>query len=66
MKKAINPENPKITPEMDFRYYMNFIEMKFGSKVSMDPNNNSNGGGQKQKDTAIEPLDYIVLRGFTS
>jgi len=45
---AINPENPKVTPEMDFRYYMSFIDMKFGRKDSVDPDNNSRGGGQKQ------------------
>ena len=66
MKKAIAPENPKVTPEMDFRHYMNFIETKFGRKDNADPDNNSSGGGQKQKDTATEPLDYIILRGFTS
>jgi len=66
MKKAINTENPKVTPEMDFRYYMNFIEMKFGRKDSVDPDNNSSGGGQKPEDTTTEPLDYIILRGFTS
>ena len=66
MKKAIDLENPKITPEMDFKYYMNFIEMKFGRKDSVDPDNNSNSGGQRQIDTPTEPLDYIILRGFTS
>lgn len=66
MKKAIDPENPKITPEMDFRYYMNFIEMKFGGKGSAVPDNASSGGGQKQEDTTTEPLDYIIFRGFTS
>jgi len=66
MKKVIDSENPKVTPEMDFRYYMNFIEMKFGRKDSVDHDNNSSGGGQKQKDTSTEPLDYIILRGFTS
>ena len=43
-KKAIAPENPKITPEMDFRYYMNFIEMKFSRKDSVNSDNNSSGG----------------------
>ena len=66
MKKAIDPENPKVIPEMDFRYYMNFIEMKFGRKDSVDPDNNSNSSGQRQIDTTTEPLDYIILRGFTS
>ena len=66
MKKAIAPENPKITPEMDFRYYMNFVETNFGRKDSVDPVNNSSGGGQKPEDTTTEPLDYIILRGFTS
>ena len=66
MKKVIYPENPKVTPEMDFRYYINFIEMKFGRKDGVDPDNNSNSGGHKQEDTTTEPLDYIVLRGFTS
>ena len=66
MKKAIAPENPKITPEMDFRYYMNFIEMKFGRKDSVNPDNNSSGGGKKLEDMATENLDYIVLQGFTS
>ena len=66
MKKAIAPENPKITPEMDFKYYMSFIEMKFGRKDNVDSDNNSSGGGQKQEDTTTEPLDYIILRGFTS
>ena len=66
MKKVIYPENPKVTPEMDFRYYMNFIEMKFGRMDSVYPDNNSNSGGQRQIDTTTEPLDYIILRGFTS
>ena len=44
---------------------MNFIEMKFGRKDSVDPDNNSCGGGQRQADTITEPLDYIILRGFT-
>ena len=66
MKKAINTENPKVTPEMDFRYYMNFVETNFGRKDSVDPDNNSSGGGQKQVDMTTEPLDYIILRGFTS
>jgi len=66
MKKAIAPENPKVTPEMDFRYYMNFVETNFGRKDSVDPDNNSNSGGQRQIDTTTEPLDYIILRGFTS
>ena len=66
MKKAINTENPKVTQEMDFKYYMNFIEMKFSRKDSVDPDNNSSDGGQKPEDSAAEPLDYIVLRGFTS
>ena len=66
MKKAIAPENPKITPEMDFRYYMNFVETNFGRKDSVDPDHTSNSGGQRQIDTITEPLDYIILRGFTS
>ena len=66
MKKAINTENPKVTPEMDFKNYMNFIEMKFGRMDNAAPDNNSNGGGQKQVDMTTEPLDYIILRGFTS
>ena len=66
MKKAIAPENPKVTPEMDFRYYMNFVETNFGRKDSVDPDNNSSGGGQKPENMATEPLDYIILRGFTS
>ena len=65
MKEIIVPENPKITPEMDFRYYMNFVETNFGRKDSVDPDNNSCGGGQKPEDTTTEPLDYIILRGFT-
>jgi len=48
MKKVIDPENPKVTPEMDFRYYMNFIETNFGRKNSVDPENNSSGGGQNK------------------
>ena len=66
MKKAINTENPKVTPEMDFRYYMNFVETNFGQKDSVDPDHNSNSGGQRKIDTTTEPLDYIILRGFTS
>ena len=66
MKKALTPENPKITPEMNFRYYMNFVETNFGRKDSVDPDNNSNSGRQRQIDTTTEPLDYIILRGFTS
>ena len=66
MNKAIAPENPKITPEMDFRYYMNFVETNFGRKDSVDPDHNSCGGGQKPENMATEPLDYIILRGFTS
>ena len=66
LKKVIDPENPKITPEMDFKHYMNFIETKFGRKDNADPGNNSCGGGQRQVDTATESLDYIILRGFTS
>ena len=66
MKKVIDPEKPKVTPEMDFRYYMNFIETNFGRKDSVDPDNNSSGGVQKPEDTTTEPLDYIILRGFTS
>ena len=52
-KKAIAPENPKITPEMDFRYYMNFIEMKFSRKDSVDPDNNSCGGGQNKAEWGL-------------
>jgi len=66
MKKTIVPENPKITPEMDFRYYMNFIETNFGRKDSVDTDNNYSGGEQKPEDTTTEPLDYIILRGFIS
>ena len=66
MKKVIDPENPKITPEMDFKYHMSFIEMKFGRRDSVDPDNNSGGGGQKPEDMVTEPLEYIILRGFTS
>ncbi|MBQ3179228.1 MAG: hypothetical protein IJB52_15535 [Clostridia bacterium] len=66
MKKAINTENPKVTPEMDFRYYMNFVETNFGRMDNAAPDNNSNGGGQKQEITTTEPLDYIILRGFIS
>ena len=66
MKKVMDPENPKITPEMDFRYYMNFVETNLGRKDSVDPDHNSNSGGQRQIDTITEPLDYIILRGFTS
>ena len=66
MKKVMDPENPKITPETDFRYYMNFVETNFGRKDSVDPDNNSSSVGQWQVDTSAEPLDYIILRGFTS
>ena len=66
MKKVIDSENPKVTPEMDFRYYMNFVETNFGRKDSVDPDNHSCGGGQKPENMATEPLDYIILRGFTS
>ena len=66
MKKAIATENPKITPKMDFRYYMNFVETNFGRKDSVDTDNNSSGGGQQPEDTTTEPLDYIILRGFAS
>ena len=45
---------------------MNFVETNFGRKDSVDPDNNSNSGGQRQIDTTTEPLDYIILRGFTS
>ena len=64
-RKVIDPENPKITPEKDFKYYMNFIEMKFSRKDSVDPDNNSSGGGQRKIDTTTS-LDYIILRGFAS
>ncbi|MBE5878319.1 MAG: hypothetical protein E7290_15725 [Lachnospiraceae bacterium] len=59
MKKAINTENPKVTPEIDFRYYMNFIEMKFGRKDSVDTDNNSSGGGQKQ-----DTIDSVTFQVF--
>ena len=60
MKKTIDP------PDIDFKHHMNFIETKFGWKDSVAPDNNSCSGGQKPEDMATEPLDYIVLRGFTS
>ncbi len=66
MKKVVDLKSPKVTPEMDFRYYMNFVETNFGRKDSVDPDNSSGGGGQKPEDTTTEPLDYIILRGFTS
>ena len=66
MKKVMDPENPKVTPEMDFRYYMNFVETNFDRKDSVDTDNNYSGGGQKPEDTTTEPLDYIILRGFIS
>ena len=64
MKKAIDPENPKITPEMDFRYYMNFIETKFGRKDSVDPDNSSSGGGKKLEDMATEISIISFFRGL--